>query len=141
MNFTILTPGENLLNDDKSSTVDGRFGGHREHSNTSKEQDYTSRTGTNKEKKENPVDETIRDIDDMTDPFQRKREFSRREETSNVQKSNEEHFITKTDAENRPNMDEGTDPVRVPDTDLVKRHRKPNQWHLSTESIYESEIS
>ena len=141
MNFTVLSPNDNPVKDDKSSITDSKFGGHREHSDVSKSQDYTSRTGTNKTKKENPVEEVVRDIDDMTDPFQRKREFSRREETSNVQKSNEADFIIKTDRENTPNMDEGSDPVRIPETDKVKAHRKPNQWHFGTESIYESEIS
>jgi hypothetical protein len=94
MNFTILGPNESPLADSKSDAVDGNFGGNREvTANISKASDYKSRQGGAPNKKENPVDETSRDIDEMTEAESRKREFSRREETSNVQKSNEADFV------------------------------------------------
>jgi hypothetical protein len=141
MNFTILTPNDNPLAENKSDATDTRFGGNREHSKTSKDQDYTRRTGKASNRKENPVDDTIRDIDDMTDPKARKREFSRREETSNVQKSNEASFIKKSDPDKRPRMDEGADAVRVPKASDLKQGQRENRWRYDSSNKYEGEIS
>lgn len=141
MNFNTLSPFDSQVKDSKSDTSATHFGGHREHSDVSDAKDYTDRIKAAPNIKKNPVDKVVKDIDDMTDSKQRKREFSRREETSNVQKSNESDFIVKTDKENRPRMDEGSDPVQVPEVDKPKRHRKPNQWQFGTESVYEGEIS
>lgn len=140
MNFTILTPGDSPIKDDKSSITSSNFGGHRAHSNVLDAKDYTKRTGNASTIEGNPTDTAVRDIDDMTDPAARKREFSRREETSNVQLSNEANFITKSDSDNRPPMDTGSDGVVVPETSLVKQSRKPNQWHFGTTSVYDGEI-
>jgi hypothetical protein len=140
MNFTILGPNDSPVQNSKSDGVDGNFGGNREYSQTSDAKDYTKRAGSAPNKKENPVDKTVKDIDDMADPKARKREFSRREETSNTQKSNEAGFITKSDKDNLPRMDEGSDAVQVPEASVPKQHRKPNQWHLGTESVYDGEI-
>ena len=141
MNFTVLGPNDSPLKDDKSSATDARFGGHREYSQVSKVQDYTKRAGKAPNKKENPVEETTKDIDDMTDPKQRKREFSRREETSNVQKSNEAGWQTKSDSDNRPRMDEGTDGVQVPEASDLKQLKKANRWQFDSSNRYEGEIS
>jgi len=115
----VMSPGDAPLSSDQSATSDARFGGHREYSKTAKDQDYTSRTGKAKNVKKNPVDDAIKDIDDMTDPNQRKREFSRREETSNTQANNEAGFITESDVDKRPSED--TDAF-VPDN-TIKKHR------------------
>lgn len=69
-----------------------------------KSQDYTSRGCGTPNKKENPYEETTRDIDEMTDTASRKREFSRRAETSTAGDHNKEHFH-ETDPENRPPED------------------------------------
>lgn len=140
MNFTILGPNDNPVQDSKSDTVDGNFGGNREYSQTSDAKDYTKRTGTAPNKKENPVDDATKDIDDMADPQARKREFSRREETSNVQKSNEASFITKTDSDNRPPMDESSDGVIEPDSTLPRQRKKANKWQYDSSSTYEGEL-
>lgn len=141
MNFTVLGPNDNPLSSDQSAPSDSRFGGHREHSNTAKAQDYTSRTGKAENRKENPVEDTSRDIDEMTEAESRKREFSRREETSNVQASNEAGFITKSDSDNRPRMDEGTDAVQVPEADENRQKQRANKWHFDSSNTYEGEIS
>jgi len=142
MNFTILTPGDSPVKDDKSSPTVSNFGGHRAHSNSvSDAKDYTKRTGNAPTIEENPTDTAVRDIDDMADPAARKREFSRREETSNTQLNNESSFITKSDSDNLPPMDTGSDATVVPETHAVKQTRKPNQWHFGTKSVYEGEIS
>jgi hypothetical protein len=67
----------------------------------------------------------------MTDPKARKREFSRREETSNVQKSNKDNFFVKSDVENQP--DEETDAFEPDPTDpnfLVKNRRSKAKGHF-----------
>lgn len=140
MDFTILTPGDSPVKDDKSSPTSSNFGGQRVHSNVADAKDYTKRTGSASTIEKNPTDTTVRDIDDMADLTARKREFSRREETSNTQLNNEADFIIKSDAENRPPMDTGSDAVVTPETHPVKQSRKPNQWHFGTESVYDGEI-
>lgn len=98
------TPSSNNaenLSEDQSSMKDDRFGGHREYSQTANDKDYTGRAATNPNAKKNPQDTTI-DVDDLENVEARKREFSRRDETADCQKSNESDFITKTDKENQP---------------------------------------
>lgn len=141
MNFTILGPSDGQLKDDKSMLTDARFGGHREHSQVAADKDYTARTGNAPNKKENPVDETVKDIDEMTESESRKREFSRREETSNVQKSNEADWQIKSDSDNRPRMDEGSDGLQVPEIIEERVRRKANKWQYDSSNTYEGEIS
>jgi hypothetical protein len=141
MNFTVLGPNDNPLSSDQSTPTDSRFGGHREHSKTAKAQDYTSRTGKSENKKENPVEETVRDIDDMANSEERKSEFSYQEKKINVQANNEADFITASDSDRRPRMDEGTDAVQVPDTSELKQQKKANKWQFDTSNRYEGEIS
>ena len=147
MNFTILTPNDSPLQNNKSEPTASNYGGHREYSQVANSKDYTNRTTENPTKKENPVDDTTRDIDDMTDDKARKREFSRREETSNVQKSNEFN-ISKSDSDKRPPED--TDPF-IPDPDdpnfLIKMRRSKLKGHFgdgqydNPHGAYEGEVS
>jgi len=147
MNFTVLSPsgdgpkGDTPIKDNKSNTSDARFGGHREHSTVADAEDYTRRTGVAPNKKENPVDDTARDVDEMTEAESRKREFSRREETSNVQKSNEAGWQTKSDSDKRPRMDEGSDAVQVPEVVEERVRKKANKWQYDSSDTYEGEIS
>lgn len=122
-----FSPGDNPLSSDQSEAKDGRFGGHREYSRTAKDQDYTSRTGSASNAKENPYDVVTDDIDDMSDPNARKREFSYQEEKANVQKGNEADFITKSDADHLPSED--TDAF-IPDGDSLKTHRSKLKAHF-----------
>jgi len=135
------TPSSNNAENAHRGTSDIKdlgFGGNREWGNTSDDSDYTRRTGDAPNIKENPVDETTRDIDDMADPKARKRDFSIQETAMNTQLGNEASFITKSDSDNRPRMDEGSDAVQIPETDTIKRHRKPNQWWYTTRSEYKT---
>jgi len=138
MNFTILGPSDGQLQDNKSDTSDSNFGGNREYSQTAADKDYTSRTGNAPNKKENPVDETVRDIDDMANVESRKREFSRRDETSDTQKNNESVAI-QSDSDRRP--DEDTDPTKVPEASSLKQGRKANKWQFDSSDRYEGELS
>jgi hypothetical protein len=151
MNFTILGPSENQLAENKSDMVDGNFGGNREVTDDlATSQDYKRPRGGAPNRKENPVDDTTKDIDDMTDLKARKREFSRREETSNVQKSNKDNFFVKSDVENQP--DEETDAFEPDPTDpnfLIKNRRSKSKGHFGSGQYdnmpnrgnYEGEIS
>jgi hypothetical protein len=143
MNFTILGPSDGQLNDNKSDMTDTRFGGQRKRLNQSiaDAKDYTKRTGEAPNKKENPVDETIRDVDDMVGAGEKKNEFSYQEEKINVQKGNEAGWQTKSDPDNRPRMNEGSDAVQVPEVVEERQRKKANPWQYDTSSTYEGEIS
>ena len=123
----VLGPSDSPVNNSKSDTVDGNFGGNRSiSSDISKSQDYKSPGGGAPNRVENPED-VSKDIDEMTEAEARKREFSRREETSNRQKSNEAGFISKTDSDNRPS--EETDAFE-PDSEPPKVRRSKNKYHF-----------
>lgn len=123
----VLGPSDSPVSSSKSSMVDGNFGGNRSISaNTSKSQDYKSPGGGAPNRVENPED-VAKDIDEMTEAESRKREFSRREETSNRQKSNEADFISKTDSDNRPSED--TDAFE-PESDPVKVRRSKDKYNF-----------
>jgi hypothetical protein len=92
-------------------------------------------------KKENPVDETIRDVDDMVGASEKKNEFSYQEEKINVQKGNEAGWQTKSDPDNRPRMNEGSDAVQVPEVVEERQRKKANPWQYDTSSTYEGELS
>lgn len=131
-----LSPNDNTLNDNISETSDSNFGGNREYTTgkQQKDQDYKKSTGGSVNIKKNPVDKTIRDVDDMANSEIRKREFSRREETQNPEDHNKEHFHI-TDPENRP--EEDTSGVINPDD---KMHGDKLKYHFG-EGQYEGEIS
>lgn len=133
MNF--LGPCDNQLNDNQSDTRDGRFGGNREYSQTAHSKDYTARTGNAPNKKENPED-TTKDIDDMANSEARKREFSRREETSNTQKSNEAGWATHSDSDRRPAEDEDRNRGSK-----LRDHFGEGQYDNMPNRGYEGEIS
>ena len=143
MNFTVLGPSDGQLKDNKSDMTDTRFGGQRQRLSKSvaDAKDYTRRTTTAPNKKENPVDETVKDVDDMTNAAERKREFSYQEEKLNVQKGNEAGWQTKSDPDNRPRMNEGSDAVQVPEIVEERVRKKANNWQYDSSSTYEGEIS
>lgn len=131
-----LNPNDNVLDDNASETSDSNFGGNRQYTTGTqqKEQDYKKSTGGSINIKKNPVDKTIRDIDDMANSETKKREFSRRAETENPSDHNKEHFNI-TDSENRP--EEDTSGVIEPDN---KYHGNRLRYHFG-EGQYEGEIS
>jgi hypothetical protein len=77
----------------------------------------------------------------MANSEERKSEFSYQEKKINVQANNEADFITASDSDRRPRMDEGTDAVQVPDTSELKQQKKANKWQFDTSNRYEGEIS
>lgn len=150
-NLNGFQPGDNLFsNDDKSMPTDSDFSGHREYSDVSRSSDYTARTNESPNVEKNPTDKTLKDVDDMANLETRKREFSRREETSNVQKSNTAAWREQSDSDRRP--DEDTDPFEPDPEDpnfLVKTRRSKIKGHFGSgqydnypnRGTYEGEIS
>ena len=136
-----LGPSDGQLAENKSDMTASNFGGHREHSTVADAKDYTKRTGNAPNKKENPVDTAVKDVDDMANATERKREFSYQEEKMDVQKGNEADWQTKSDSDNRPRMDEGTDAVQVPEVVVERQRKKANKWQYDTSNTYEGEIS
>lgn len=132
----ILTPNDSPLAENASDMKDQNFGGNREVTTgvQRKAQDYKRPVGGDVNAEENPVDETTRDIDDMTDPKARKREFSRRAETWDRADHNKERFA-ESEPDNRPPED--TSAVVVPDE---KFHGDRLKYHFG-EGQYEGELS
>lgn len=140
----VLSPGDNKVNDRHSASAptDSRFGGNRKVSkNTQKTEDYTKPStarranmdGETEEKIFNPVETTTKDIDDMNDPQARKREESRRAETSTPGGQNQyrrpgDGDRIKSDADKRPLPDAREDD-HVEPTD-GKKHGSRNVWRI-----------
>ncbi len=118
---TILnaSPVDSGMKDTKSQAVHTHYSGNRAHtpSKARDSDDYLKETKGAPNRVQNPVDETIRDVDDMSDPKDgitraNKREFQRRYETSfhgdyDADKgifTNKEHFHV-SDLENAPEED------------------------------------
>ena len=79
----VLGPHDNTLKENKSSTKDSNFGGKREHIVNSPSDDYTKRTSSFSDIKENPEDVPM-DIDDLVNTMEIKSEFSYQIEKNNV---------------------------------------------------------
>ena len=140
-----LSPNDNQVVDNKADNFHTNFGGRRAVTKNKqvKDQDYTKPTQCAVDVKENPVDDVIRDVDDMTDAKARKREFSRRAETNDYADHNKEHFHT-SEPKNRPLED--SDPVIVPDEKhhgpTIRNHFGSGQYNNNpNRGSYEGEIS
>lgn len=142
MNFTVLSPNDTPVKDSQSDMTDARFGGQRQKLNESVSdiKDYTKRSGESSNTKENPIDTAIKDIDDMANTSERKNIFTQEDIRADVQKGNESRAI-QSDSDNRPNMDEGTDAVRVPVSDFREEMKKKSRWSFNNGDVYEGEIS
>lgn len=129
-----LSPNDSPL-EDTNELRDGNFGGRREHTTGKqvREQDNTKRSLGAPNVKDNPSEETARDIDEMSEPESRKREFSRRAETFDRRDHNKEHFH-KSDPENLPSEDSSNN--IIPDS---KKHGDKLKNHFG-EGQYEGEI-
>lgn len=94
MNFTILGPAENPVQDSKSDATDGNFGGNRAvtEDNNASAHDYKKAGGNAPNKKENPVDTVEKDID----------EIEHIEDTTTAPADKEADFITKSDTDSIP---------------------------------------
>ena len=131
----ILSPNDSPLSDNASDMKDKNFGGNRSTTTgvQQKTQDYKKPVGGSVDIEENPVDDVIRDVDDLSNSKTRKREFSRRAETQDPADHNKERFH-EADTGNRPSED--TDAF-IPDN----KHRRSKLKNQFGEGCYEGEIS
>jgi len=129
----ILTPNDSPISNEKTKNVN--FGINKSYTTgeQQKSQDYLKANGGSPNAKLNPVDETLRDVDDMSNANTRKREFSRRYETQTVGDHNKERFH-ESDSNNRPKENDGS--VLVPDE---KHHGSNIKYHFG-EGQYEGEV-
>jgi len=132
----ILSPNDSPLDSNASDIKNQNFGGNRTFTTgvQQKAHDYTKAIGGSSNVEENPVEEVTRDIDDMTDPKARKREFTRRAETQDHSDHNKEHFH-EIDNDNNPLED--TSAVLIPDD---KHHGDKLKYQFG-QGQYEGEIS
>lgn len=131
MNDMTFSPADNPVNNSKSDIVDTNFGGNRKVTeNIFEAHDYTKPRGGTSEVKENPVDETEKDIDE-------------KEHKQIKLLDTEANFIIKLESDNKPLED--TDPVINPNSIGPKRQRKADKYNFTSTSIpvtnYEGEIS
>lgn len=131
----VMSPGDNKVQDSKSDTTDGRFGGNRKvTSDVQNPQDYTKSTLDGRDKVENPED-TTKDIDDLNDPQARKRENSRRAETSTVgadnqyRRSGDGDDKIYSEPDNLP-TGEGREDDVVIEPEAGKKHGTRSPWHI-----------
>jgi hypothetical protein len=141
----VLSPNDNKVNDDAGALKDRNFSGNRKVTDdVQKSEDYTKPSlerranidGDAEEKLISP-DATM-DVDDLNDPQARKRETSRRAETSTTgydQDSNpyrrpgDSNDKTYSDADNRPKPDTRSDDDQV-DPDPNVKHGTRNPWRI-----------
>ena len=140
-----FSPNDNPVSDRNAagSLKDRNFGGNRKVTdNVQKDGDYTKPSMERRanmaedveEKIFNPVEETTKDTDDMNDPNARKREASRRAETSTVGAANQYRRPGDaddkiySDPDNRPKQDNREDDMVEPNP--VKKHGTRNPWRI-----------
>lgn len=130
----ILTPNDSPISNKVTENVN--FGINKAHTTgeQQKSQDYLKPSGGSPNTELNPVDETLKDVDDMSNTKTRKREFSRRHETQTTGDHNKERFH-ESDFNNRPKEDDSS--VIVPDD---KHHGSVLKYHFG-EGQYEGEIN
>ena len=139
----VMSPNDNPVSDKTGAAAlkDRKFGGNRKVTdNVQKDEDYTK---PNMERRANLAGEveseliapdTTKDIDDMNDPEARKREASRRAETSTVGANNQYRRPGDaddkiySDPDNRPKQDAREDDAVEPDPD--KKHGDRNPWRI-----------
>jgi hypothetical protein len=153
----VMSPNDNPVSDKTNAGAlkDRKFGGNRKVTdNVQKDEDYTKPSMERRanmaedveEKIFNPVEETTKDIDDMVDapgvdpndPTKlvtgKKREFSRRAETSTVGADNQYRRPGDaddkiySDPDNRPKQDSRDDDMVEPDPE--KKHGTRNPWRI-----------
>ena len=102
----ILGPSESQVSNPTNDLTATNFGGPRKvTAGIQNAADYTKRTNDLRDVKENPVDDTTRDVDDLNDPQARKSDTLRQVKSFEVADSNTEHFHV-LDIKNKP-LDEG----------------------------------
>lgn len=102
----ILGPSESQVSNPTNDLTATNFGGPRKvTAGIQNAADYTKRTNDLRDVKENPVDATTKDVDDMNDPFARKHDTKHQQDLMNANTSGDDNFIV-SNLERKP-LDEG----------------------------------
>jgi len=102
----VLGPHDSPVSHSTTDLTDTNFGGARKvTAGIQNAADYTKRTNDLRDVKENPVDATTRDVDDLNDPQARKNDTTRQVKSFETGDLNTEYFHV-SDLENKP-LDEG----------------------------------
>jgi len=140
----VLSPGDNRVSDKTSSDSlkNRNFGGNRKVTdNIQKAEDYTKPSLERRANLDGEVEseliapESTMDVDDMNDPVARKRETSRRAETSTVgadnqyRRSGDGDDKIYTDPDHRPEGEHREDDV-VREPNPLKKHGKRNPFRF-----------
>jgi len=138
-----MSPNDNPVSDRHGAGLpkDRKFGGNRKvTANVQKAEDYTKPSLERRANLDGDVEEELiapeatMDIDDMNNPEARKREVSRRAETSTVGAANQYRRPGDaddkiySDSDNRPKMDSREDDHIEPDSDA--KHGSRNPWKI-----------
>jgi hypothetical protein len=138
-----MSPNDNPVSTGAGSMKDRNFGGNRKVTdNIQKAEDITKpslerRANMDEDAEEkifNPVEKTTKDIDDLNDPNNKKRETSRRAETSTVGAANQYRRPgdgddkTYSEPANRPKQDSREDDMVEPNPE--KKHGSRNPWRV-----------
>ena len=139
----VMSPNDNPVSDKTGAGAlkDRKFGGNRKVTdNIQKDEDYTKPSLERRANLDGEVEseliapDTTKDIDDMNDPEARKREVSRRAETSTVGADNQYRRPGDGDdkiysePDNRPKQDAREDDMVEPDPE--KKHGTRNPWRI-----------
>lgn len=138
-----MSPNDNRVNDrhGAGSLKDRKFGGNRKVTdNVQKNEDYTRPSLERRANIDGDAEEKLiapdatMDIDDLNDPKARKRENSRRAETSTVGAQNQyrrggDSQKIESDVDNRPEGEHREDDV-VKEPNPEKKHGSRNPWRI-----------
>ena len=139
----VMSPNDNPVSDKTGAGAlkDRKFGGNRKVTeNIQKDEDYTKPSLERRANLDGEVEseliapDTTKDVDDMNDPVARKREVSRRAETSTVGADNQYRRPGDGDdkiysePDNRPKQDAREDDMVEPDPE--KKHGTRNPWRI-----------
>jgi hypothetical protein len=131
----VLSPGDSKVSNESSSSLKDRdFGGNRKVTrNVQKAEDYKKPSLTRRANFDGDTDEKViapdatMDVDDMNDPNARKRETSRRAETSTVGAANQ--YRRPGDADDKIYSDKENQPAGEGRADDVVKEPNPNKKH------------
>lgn len=137
-----MSPNDNPVSDGQAAMKDRNFGGNRKTTaDIQKAEDYTKPSLERRANMDGDVEEDLinpeatLDIDDMNDPNSRKRETSRRAETSTVGAANQYRRAGDgddkiyTDKDNQP-TGEGREDDVVSEPNPEKKHGTKNPWMI-----------
>lgn len=124
----ILTPGDSKIQNTDAGSKVGNFGGARQVTDgIQRDSDYTKRSLDARDIFQNPVEDTIKDVDDLNDSFARKSDTKRQED---LMTAGDETPLVYSEAgpSNKP-LDEGREDNAVQQPDANKPHGSKHPYN------------